>query len=75
MVAKSAPPLLAAGIAASPETSTIDLRDENRDVANYVSHMTSEMAAMSRAAGYDLLAYFLDMARIEANIQAGRRGE
>ncbi|MBN9063674.1 MAG: hypothetical protein J0H41_14660, partial [Rhizobiales bacterium] len=41
-----------------------------REVATYLSHMTAEMGAMARAAGYDLLAYFLDMARIEAKIQA-----
>ena len=43
-------------------------------VAAYIGHMTIEMAAMARAAGFDLLAYFLDMARIESNIQAGREG-
>ena len=75
MVTSPAPPRRPVDIAASTEVATIDQRDDNRDVANYVSHMTSEMAIMSRAAGYDLLAYFLDMARIEANIQAGRREE
>lgn len=43
------------------------------DIATYLAHMTAEMAAMSRAAGYDLLAYFLDMARIEAKIQADQK--
>jgi hypothetical protein len=55
--------------------SVIDSETAQRssaDVARYVSHMTSELAAMSRAAQFDLLAYFLDMARIEANIQAQR---
>ncbi len=44
----------------------------SHDVAAYVAHMSAEMASMSRAAGYELLAYFLEMARIEASIQAGR---
>lgn len=43
-------------------------------LAAYIAHMSIEMAAMSRAAGFDLLAYFLDMARIEANIQSGKDG-
>ncbi|MGL4325508.1 MAG: hypothetical protein ACRCTD_15840 [Beijerinckiaceae bacterium] len=51
---------------------TIAHRDPQ--VAAYIGHMTIEMAAMARAAGFDLLAYFLDMARIESNIQAGREG-
>jgi hypothetical protein len=44
----------------------------NRDLAIYIAQMTAEMSAMSRTAGFDLLAYFLDMARIEARIQADR---
>ncbi|MET0604844.1 MAG: hypothetical protein ABWZ80_00160 [Beijerinckiaceae bacterium] len=48
---------------------------EGRELALYVAHMTAEMSAMSRAAGYDLLAYFLDMARIEARIQSETGGD
>ncbi len=51
------------------------LRRDSRVVAAYVAHMAAEMAIMSRAAGHDLLAYFLDMARIEARIQAGQNDE
>ncbi|WP_342362291.1 hypothetical protein [Terrarubrum flagellatum] len=45
-------------------------QQSERDIAIYVAHMTAEMAAMARTAKFDLLAYFLDMARIEARIQA-----
>lgn len=44
-----------------------------QDLAAYLAHMTAEMSAMARAAGYDLLAYFLDMARIEAKIQSDQQ--
>ncbi len=36
------------------------------EVAHYVAQMTAEMAGMCRAANLQLLAYFLEMARIEA---------
>jgi hypothetical protein len=41
-------------------------------VATYIAQMSSEMVAMSRTSGLELLAYFLDMARIEALTQARR---
>jgi hypothetical protein len=40
--------------------------------ADYVVAMTQELAALSRRAGLDLLAYFLDIARLEALEQARR---
>lgn len=55
-----------------PHLDTIDVRDPK--LAAYIAQMTIEMSAMARAAGFDLLAYFLDMARIEANIQSGKEG-
>lgn len=36
------------------------------EVARYVSQMAAELAALSRSAKLDVLAYFLDMARVEA---------
>lgn len=40
------------------------------EVALYVASMATELAAMARAANYDVLAYFLDMARMEAKVRA-----
>jgi hypothetical protein len=39
------------------------------EVARYVAQMTSELGGMARGANMDLLAYFLDMCRVEANVQ------
>jgi len=42
------------------------------ELATYIAQMTGQMAAMARGEKLDLLAYFLDMARIEAATQAGQ---
>lgn len=42
------------------------------DVASYIADMSGDLSAMARTAGLDLLAYFLDMAVMEARIRAGR---
>ena len=42
------------------------------DIARYIAQMTTEMAAIARSANLDLLAYFLEMAKIEANVTARR---
>ena len=34
--------------------------------AQYIAQMSAELAVMARSANLDLLAYFLDMARVEA---------
>ena len=47
-------------------------RNRTEDVAAYVSQMAGEMASMARSARLDLLAYFLEMARIEANANSGK---
>jgi len=48
----------------APETAT----QEAVDVAGYVHDMTAQLEAMALAAGLDLLAYFLGMARSEADL-------
>ena len=60
-----------------PLGSMPKLVDVNRseEVATYVSQMAGEMAAMARSARLDLLAYFLEMARIEANANSGKINE
>lgn len=50
-------------------------RNRSEEVATYVSQMAGEMAAMARTARLDLLAYFLEMARIEANANSGKINE
>lgn len=45
-----------------------------RDVAAYVEHLAADLRAMSHAVGLDSLAYFLEMARLEASIQVERLG-
>ncbi|WP_460451613.1 hypothetical protein [Alsobacter sp. SYSU BS001988] len=42
------------------------------DIARYIAQMTTEMALIARSANLDLLAYFLEMAKIEANVTARR---
>ena len=40
--------------------------NEREDVAIYLAQITAELATLARGAQFDLLAYFLEMARIEA---------
>lgn len=40
-----------------------------KDAADYIQQLTVELASLARNAQLDLLAYFLDMARIEAETQ------
>ena len=62
-------------VAQAPELAT----REAIDVAGYVSDMTAQLEAMALAGGLDLLAYFLGMARSEADLflrtNAGAEGE
>jgi hypothetical protein len=44
---------------------------EREEIALYLAQMTAELAALARGAQYDLLGYFLEMARIEAKGRAG----
>lgn len=43
-----------------------------KEVARYIESMTIELRVMARGAGLDSLAYFLDMARLEAAAQIDR---
>ncbi len=42
------------------------------EVARYIVQMTNELSGMARSANMELLAYFLDMSRVEANVQLQR---
>jgi len=46
-------------------------RNEREDIALYLAQITGELAVLARSAQYDLLGYFLEMARIEAKGHAG----
>jgi hypothetical protein len=43
------------------------------EAARYIAQLTGELAAIARHTKLDLLAYFLDMARMEA-VTRGRKG-
>jgi len=45
---------------------------EAADASDYIAQMTAELAAMAKGAQLDLLAYFLEMAQMEAEAQARR---
>lgn len=46
--------------------------DKADEAARYIGQMTGEMALLARGARLDTLAYFLEMARIEAQAIASR---
>ncbi|CAH1660243.1 conserved hypothetical protein [Hyphomicrobiales bacterium] len=54
------------------ENSTDKFADAN-EVAEYIAQLSGEMAAMSRSARLDVIAYFLEMVREEARKTARRK--
>jgi hypothetical protein len=42
------------------------LKSMQREVARYIGQMSGELSGMARKSDFDLLAYFLEMARVEA---------
>jgi hypothetical protein len=42
------------------------------EVSRYIAAMSAELAGMARTANLDILTYFLDMARLEAEVSAQR---
>jgi hypothetical protein len=42
------------------------------EVSRYIAAMSAELAGMARTAKLDILTYFLDMARLEAEVSAQR---
>lgn len=59
-------------IVSTEPPTTADLLALQHEVARYVAQMSAELGGMARSARLDLLAYFLDMARVEASIQIER---
>ncbi len=52
------------------------LANDTDEIAVYLAKMTFELSAIAHKANFDLLAYFLEMARIEANGQVAKsRGD
>jgi hypothetical protein len=54
----------------SSEKESSDPYEQSRAVAEYIGDMIEQLESMSRAAGFDLLAYLLSMARVEAETNA-----
>lgn len=52
-----------------PDATSQDLQLE---VATYIEALSAELRAMAKVAGLGSLAYFLEMARLEASIQVER---
>jgi len=48
-----------------------EIHTEREKIAAYLTQITGELAVLARSAQYDLLAYFLEMARIEAKGHTG----
>ncbi|MGB8277681.1 MAG: hypothetical protein WCF20_07100 [Methylovirgula sp.] len=61
---------------AKPERSSPYSRQPGKDaasVAEYIASITAELAGMAGAARLDMLTYFLNMARLEAEFHMRRR--
>lgn len=58
---------------ATDAASEAELHHTQLEVALYIENISSELRLMARAAGLDALAYFLEMARIEASIQVEKQ--
>lgn len=66
----------APGDGAKPEQSPPYSRQPGKDaasVAEYIASITAELAGMAGAAKLDMLTYFLNMARLEAEFHTRRR--
>jgi hypothetical protein len=43
-----------------------------REAATYIAELTSDLAKLARGSGFSELAYLLDIAHLEAELNAGR---
>jgi hypothetical protein len=69
---RAGPKLRAAAPAPFPGPARGETTNEARDIARYVADMAAQLEAMSEAAELELLAYFLSMARAEAEMVVHR---
>lgn len=60
MAATDSPPRGSAAHAIEPDSASA------KEIAEYIASITAELAAMAGAARLDMLTYFLNMARLEA---------
>jgi hypothetical protein len=58
------------GLASPMRAGRSDSHSNEAAVADYIADMTAQLEAMATAAGLDLLAYFLAMARAESETAA-----
>lgn len=74
---RSVDPWPAAGAAATPDSDNPKLQSAfeamQLEVALYIESISAELGVMARESKLEGLAYFIDMARIEASIQVARR--
>jgi len=69
-------PRTRSSLARVARTTPPDAPQTVEEVSRYVGQMCGEMAALARTSRLDVLAYFLEMARIEAaSISLKARGE
>lgn len=62
------------GASPAPDAALIrDVAAMQLEVALYIESISAQLASMARESDLDDLAYFIDMARIEASIQVERR--
>ena len=55
-----------------PRRGNADKATNSAEIARYIAEMSAQLAQLAAAADLDLLAYFLDMARIESELVAAR---
>lgn len=63
------PRILAGGVPSANDPQGVE------ELSRYIAQMSGELAAMARATKLELLAYFLEMARIEATTRSRRSVE
>ncbi len=59
---------LVKAVAAAPDLERQSSRQDQADLAAYIAEMTGELAQLAGEAGMPMLAYFLNLARVEAQI-------
>lgn len=61
-------------VGADGASAPLDPCAESASLTVYIAEMTAELAGLAGRAGLPMLAYFLNLARVEAEIQARERG-
>ena len=61
------------GAATTPRVGELAAGREREDMLRYISEMTGELAAIAGGARMPMLTYFLNMARVEAEMQLNER--